>query len=299
VYLDNEVALKVNLEVSNIVQEVRSLNGTLTYQLGTRNTSTVLRVANGETQVLAGLISDTDRRTADKVPGLSDMPLLGRLFTNNNDNRIKTEIVLLITPYVVRNVERPGPAALEFASGTDGNLAAAPLRLRSGEASIQSSPATNVAVAATASNVQALDVETDVAPSASRPSLPEPVPLESEQTPPRTNVAAASTLLLSAPLQVQAGREFTVAISVPPSASRNLELGVSYDSTLLEALDADDPAEGYLDVLVAGATTLRFRALEGGSGTATVSIVNIAPVEVDEDVSGLIAPAPAQINVTQ
>src|SRR5260370_35264584 len=58
--------------------------------------------------------------------------MLGRLFTNNNDERTKTEIVLLITPYVVRNVDRPAPSALEVASGTEGSLGAAPLRLRSG-----------------------------------------------------------------------------------------------------------------------------------------------------------------------
>src|SRR6185503_19642809 len=63
VYLDDEVAMKVGLEVSNIVQQIQSAQGTLTYRLGTRNTATALRVANGETQVLAGLIQDEERRT--------------------------------------------------------------------------------------------------------------------------------------------------------------------------------------------------------------------------------------------
>ena len=300
VYLDDEVALKVNLEVSNIVKEIRSLNGTLTYQLGTRNANTVLRVANGETQVLAGLISDTDRRTADKVPGLADMPVLGRLFTNNNDTRDKTEIVLLITPYVVRNVERPGPAALEFASGTEGNFGAAPLQLSSGEAAMQSSPPTNVATATQGSNGNSLTVETEVAPSVDRPSVPQPVPLQAQPSPAGTNVAATSSaLLLSAPLQVQAGREFAVAISVAPGAPRSLKLGVSYDSTLLEVLGANEPAEGFLNVQVNGTATLRFRARQDARGVATVSIIDIASAEAGGDVSNVTAPAPVQINVTQ
>ena len=121
VYLDDQVAIKVGLEVSNVVQQITSAQGTLTYRIGTRNTATVLRVGNGETQVLAGLIQDQDTRTADKVPGLAALPLLGRLFTNNNDTRTKTEIVLLITPYVVHNLDRPPPSALELPSGTEGS----------------------------------------------------------------------------------------------------------------------------------------------------------------------------------
>jgi general secretion pathway protein D len=140
VYLDDQVGMKVGLEVSNIVQQITSKQGTLTYRIGTRNTSTVLRVANGETQVLAGLIQDEDRRTADKVPGLGDLPLLGRLFTNNNDNRTKTEIVLLITPYVVRNLDRPAPSVLEFPSGTEGSAGGNPMGLRAMEPMLIGSP---------------------------------------------------------------------------------------------------------------------------------------------------------------
>lgn len=134
VFLEDDVAMKVGLEVSNIVQEIRSANGTLTYRIGTRNTSTMLRLKNGETQVLAGLISDEERNTADKVPGLGDMPVLGRLFGSRKDERNKTEIVLLITPYVVRNLDRPGAATLEFMSGTDAVAGGSALSLRPADA---------------------------------------------------------------------------------------------------------------------------------------------------------------------
>jgi general secretion pathway protein D len=122
IYLDNDVGIKVGLEVSNIVREVRSRNGTITYQIGTRNAATSLRLKDGETQVLAGLISDEDRRSADKVPGLGDMPVIGRLFTSNRDVANRTEIVLLITPRVVRNLVRPDIRFEEFPGGTDAML---------------------------------------------------------------------------------------------------------------------------------------------------------------------------------
>jgi general secretion pathway protein D len=129
VYLEDDVGIKIGLEVSNIVREITSKSGTLTYQVGTRNAATTLRLKDGETQVLAGLISDEDRRNAAKVPLLGDLPILGRLFTNNNDTASKTEIVLLITPRVVRNLRRPGIELEEFPSGTDAAVGAAPLTL--------------------------------------------------------------------------------------------------------------------------------------------------------------------------
>lgn len=127
IYLDDDVGIKIGLEVSNITREVQSSDGsTLTYQIGTRKASTVLRLRDGETQVLAGLISDEDRSSANRVPGLGDLPVLGRLFSSNNDNHSKTEIVLLITPHIMRTLAQPSAAALEFSAGTEASTGAAP-----------------------------------------------------------------------------------------------------------------------------------------------------------------------------
>jgi general secretion pathway protein D len=125
VNLDDDVAIKIGLEVSNISQENRTPAGTVSYQVGTRNAATTLRLKDGETQVLAGLINDEDRRAATQVPGLANLPLLGRLFRNNNDTVNKTEIVLLITPRVVRGIERPEARLEEFKSGTELELGGA------------------------------------------------------------------------------------------------------------------------------------------------------------------------------
>jgi general secretion pathway protein D len=110
------------LEVSSIVKEIRSSSGTLTYQIGTRNAGTTLRLKDGETQVLAGLISDEDRSAASRVPGLGDLPLIGRLFSSQRDERNKTEIVLLITPRVLRNDATRQPALTEFRGGTENDI---------------------------------------------------------------------------------------------------------------------------------------------------------------------------------
>lgn len=80
--------------------------------------------------MLAGLISDEDRKTANQIPGLGDLPIVGRLFGSHLDTTAKTEIVLLITPRIVRNIARPDIRLEEFASGTEGAVGAPPLALQ-------------------------------------------------------------------------------------------------------------------------------------------------------------------------
>jgi len=131
IYWDDEVSMKLNLEVSNIVKEVS--NGTsLSYQVGTRTASTVLRLRDGETQILAGLISDADRETASKVPGLSNFPVLGRLFTSEKSDKNKLEIALSITPHVIRHGRRPNIASSEILYGTESSRGI-PLTVKMGE----------------------------------------------------------------------------------------------------------------------------------------------------------------------
>ena len=119
IYLDNEVAIRINLEVSNIAGVVQSKSGTQAYQIGTRNASTVLRLKDGENQVLAGLISDEERSSGNKVPGLGELPILGRLFGSTRDEGQKTELVLSITPRLLRNTKRPGIELTEFSIGPE------------------------------------------------------------------------------------------------------------------------------------------------------------------------------------
>lgn len=126
VFLNNDVGIRVKLDVSNVVSQSQTKNGAVTYQLGTRNAATSLRLKDGETQILAGLINNEDRSTGNKVPGLGDFPIIGRLFGNTADNTEKTEIVLSITPRLIRNIKAPEAQLAEFTSGTDTNFRVRP-----------------------------------------------------------------------------------------------------------------------------------------------------------------------------
>jgi general secretion pathway protein D len=129
VYSDQEVGIRISLEVSSIVKEISGPNGSLAYQIGTRNAQTAVRLRDGETQILGGLISSEDRNTAAKLPGLGHLPVVGRLFGNNSGTNGRSEIVLSITPHILR-----GPAALDASvrnvySGTEGSLRERALQL--------------------------------------------------------------------------------------------------------------------------------------------------------------------------
>jgi general secretion pathway protein D len=132
VHLENEVAMKVLLEVSNILEQVNGPAQTTAYRIGTRQAQTVLRLADGETQVLAGLISDEDRRSAVRIPLIGELPVVGRLFGTNRTDVRKSEVVLLMTPRVVRNVPAVESSIQEFPAGTEAAVGSRALTVRPG-----------------------------------------------------------------------------------------------------------------------------------------------------------------------
>ena len=169
--LDDYVNIKIALEVSSLGASTTLSGGGVVYQIGTRNASTLLRLRNGETQILAGLINDEERKNTSRLPGLGDIPLLGRLFSNQVDNRKKTEIVLAITPRVVNNISRPGSEVMEYWSGT--------------ESGISDHPQINVPGTGSAANMSARDMMMQrLRPTEAVTPEPEAAPAASEESQP-------------------------------------------------------------------------------------------------------------------
>jgi general secretion pathway protein D len=132
IHLDNEVAIKINMEVSSITNTINDANsGTRAYQIGTRNASTLLQLKDGETQILGGLIDNQMRNTANKVPGLGQIPGIGRLFSAHQGNGAKTEIILSITPHIVGKPHHPEARDVEYWSGTEATLRTKAMQARS------------------------------------------------------------------------------------------------------------------------------------------------------------------------
>lgn len=117
ILLQNQVSIKVGLEVSNVTDRVKTDSGVLAYTIGSRNANTTLQLKDGETQILAGLFRDDSQNVSNKVPGLSSLPLIGRLFSDKNNDRRKNEIVLLITPRILHNIAPANAVYTLFPSG--------------------------------------------------------------------------------------------------------------------------------------------------------------------------------------
>jgi general secretion pathway protein D len=166
IHLDNEVSIKVGLEVSSLGTAVTNSAGSQAYRVGTRNTSTALRLRDGETQILAGLITDEDRSTADKIPGLGQMPVLGHLFSSDNGSKSKTEIVLSITPHIVGDYKLPNAREMEYWSGTETALRSNQLLLNSQGAISLTGTQAPAAVPATPRAIPALVARTPAASAA-------------------------------------------------------------------------------------------------------------------------------------
>ncbi|MEO6118784.1 MAG: secretin N-terminal domain-containing protein [Methylotenera sp.] len=115
--LGGDVTIKLNLDVGSLGTQTTTRNGSVVFQIGTRSTSTELRLRDGETQILAGLISDEDRKNIAKVPGLGSIPLLGYLFSNHSDTNIKNEIILSVTPHIIRDRRVLSAETIDYAVG--------------------------------------------------------------------------------------------------------------------------------------------------------------------------------------
>jgi general secretion pathway protein D len=103
------------VEISNI--SGTGFGGLPTF--GNRAISTTIRLRDGETNMLAGLIRDDERRSLQGVPGLSDLPLIGRLFAYNKTETQQTDIILVITPHIVRVLELSEQDLRPFRVGGD------------------------------------------------------------------------------------------------------------------------------------------------------------------------------------
>ena len=247
VYANDEVAIRIALEVSTLGTAIKTSAGALAYQIGTRNAQTALRLRDGETQLLAGLISRDDRTNSSRVPGLGDLPLLGRLFSSQLDSGQRTELVLAITPRVLRNVRRPSAAESELWVGTDVQP-----RLRR--------PVVAAVAAAPTASAAAMGLEPT--PEAARLLAPPPMPAESRQP--------AIALQWEGPAEAAVGDEIDLRVKITSRiALRGMPLDVSYDRARLQWLP---PTEG--DFFRQGQAATSFsETSEGDGGLGRVGVL--------------------------
>ena len=115
VLADGRISMRVRPEVSELSSEgsVR-MNDTIVPALVTRRAETTVELGSGQSFMIAGLMKNTNANNVDKAPFLGDLPILGALFRSTKFKRAETELVIIVTPYLVR------PVSGQLALPTDG-----------------------------------------------------------------------------------------------------------------------------------------------------------------------------------
>lgn len=120
IQLDNTIVTKLGLEVSNVSGREKTANGTAVVTISSTNADTTLTLKDGEQTIIGGLIRDDNAVTKSKIPLLGDIPILGEAFNGTDTTKTKREILLSITPHIVKTVHVPqGDTASIWSGGED------------------------------------------------------------------------------------------------------------------------------------------------------------------------------------
>ena len=257
VNLADEVTLKLKIEVTRLGDQVtlQASPEIKQFKFGTRMAETTLMLKDDETVVLAGLIQDEERKTRSTVPILGDIPWVGELLTATTTDRIETEVVLTITPRVVRGVTTPPIAQQAFWSGTENEYATEQLF-----------------------PPRAMAVKDSFARDSSARGIP-PIPgAVSEST---VRGARADSLFTLSPEELTAtvSQEFRVdLLTSQAEALKESVISVGYDPQVLEFRRVDPGTASISARAADGHVLMAVRRQEpGGTGTAVLATLLFSP----------------------
>jgi len=290
---NNEVTLKALLEVSSNLGEKRSGSGenaATAIVIGTRTAETVLELRDGETQVLAGLIQDDLSRVKSGIAGLTDIPVLGDIFSKQVRKHNKTEIILLITPHIVRNVIQPNHFESEFYSGTASAAGKLPVTIR------KTAPQSlAMESSGSASSHGYMSFEQSGGMPGISPDLFEEAVTQARD--------AASSLTLRTPENVVKGREFTATVRlVTQNSQLSGEFNLTYDPEALELMDGGEKSgirslKLGRDQPTGMTSVLRFKAIGTNESSTEIALQGLQVRDETGQSVEVNLPPPASIRV--
>ena len=235
IYLDNSAMVKLGLEVSSLGANLGTGNDQA-FLIGTRNAETFMLLRDGETAILGGLIQDEERNSRVRVPGFGDIPVLGALFTSRDSSANRTDVLLTVTPRVVRGWDVPTRAGREFYSGSENVYSDKPLFASletAAGAQIRTEPpsgaTTAVAGVPSGPGTPAPGPVAIAPPAAQAPAAAAP------GAPPPAGLPALPILAFSEPVyEVSSGQNFEIrVIGANLAGAANVPLEILYNPQLL------------------------------------------------------------------
>jgi general secretion pathway protein D len=238
VHHNDEVTIELEVEVSQVIGE-SSIEDLPIF--ATRTVSSVVRLKDGETNILAGLLRDDERQGLKGVLGLADIPVLGKLFSDNETSVEQVDVIMSITPHILRNSDITGADLASLYVGTE--------------------------LVVGGSGVSAIGGDVSAIPGPGAAAGPA---LEQEEGPEE----AVNLAFQPSQVDVTLGEEFTIDLVVE-GVSDLFSAGVqlSFDSSILEYVDSD--RGGFLSSDGADAT---FTAAPSGAGGVATGMSRIGNV---------------------
>ena len=130
VHHNKEVSLKLTVEVSQITGYQTAADGTKQPIIGTRTITSSIRLKDGETNFLAGLIRKDISKTKNSIPFLGDLPLIGTLFSATATDTKRTDLFLTLTPHIIRSPQITDEDLIPIWVGTENNVSFSGLNTR-------------------------------------------------------------------------------------------------------------------------------------------------------------------------
>jgi general secretion pathway protein D len=273
VHAGREISLKLSMDVS-AVDSYQDLGGGLSQPvIGQRKIENEIRLKDGETSLLGGMMDDQRTKALTGIPGLASVPILKYLFSQSKTDHSENELVFMITPHIIRGPDTSRGSMDVLDVGTANAISlrrsnSKPAAPASTAPTPASSPGTQAAPAAVAPQPQAAIAQPPNAQGqAPQNSIP-PVQYPQNQTPQTQAGAGAGTFLFDPPTLSRAkGSTFTVNVMLSGGQNvHSVPVQLNYDPNQLQVVDVsnggflsqdgqvvalvhrDDPATGTLQV---------------------------------------------------
>jgi general secretion pathway protein D len=278
VHHNKEISLKLQIEVSQITGFQDAGGGQKQPIIGTRTIESTIRLKDGETNFLAGLIRTDESNGETGIPGLSDIPVLGKIFGKTSVDLRRTDIMMTITPHIIRTADVTEEDLLPIWVGTEANMTfrGGSPQVESGEPGpfetpVESEPAPEKPEAAPAAPPAGVNLSPSAQPTS--PFIPPAEPTEEKPPePPPAAPSAGGTPLSTVPTSSLPAGGGGVQLALQPSVVSVAPGDVFQVAVMVDARTpvAHLPATLSFDARVLAVEAVAAGGFLGDPGTAQV-----------------------------
>jgi general secretion pathway protein D len=250
VNLDITPRVLLNREVSMIVQvQIRALAGSTNVGgvsqpiLTNRQVTHEIRLKEGETNILGGIITDSEQTSLNGIPGLMNVPLLRYFFSQENKTREQTEIIIMLTPHILRmpNIQEANMRGLNTGSETIPRLRANPFgALGAAAAPATLSPAAPTPAAPPGANAPTTPPTAVPTPAPAAPPATQPPGAAANQAPQPPRATNSTVGFTPSPITLPPAGTATVNIVGNGNDFYAVDLTVSYDPAAVRIREVRD-----------------------------------------------------------